>query len=92
VGLLHGCAVLISEKSTGPSIHDLTTDTIVHPDGTVGPASAGALSRFTASLTDAAKAAYLAVTPNRLAFKWAQSKWSPESTLVKRCCSHPICS
>lgn len=76
--LLKGCAVVISEKSTGPSIHDLAAGVIVRPDGTTASASPGTPSRFTASLSNAGIGSYLASLPNRLAYKWAHSRWNPE--------------
>ena len=59
--------------------YDLTDDTVNRIDGTRATrAAAGALSHFAADITDAARAAYNALFPNRLALKQVHSQQNPE--------------
>lgn len=79
-GLQHGCAVVYTDKGHGTGAHDLESDTVTMIDGTTAKAAeAGALSHFTAPLSDKAKAAFLARWPHRIAFKAAHARHNPES-------------
>ncbi len=78
-GLKRGCAVALTDAGKGMGLHDLSDDTVTQIDGTrnTRPA-AGALANFAAQLTDAARAAFLAAFPNRVALKHAHSQQNPE--------------
>lgn len=79
-GLEKGCAVAYADKGTGNGMHDLATNTVGLIDGTRADAdAAGAASHFTADLSDAERAAFLAAWPNRVAVKHAHSKRNPEA-------------
>lgn len=78
-GLKRGCAVALTDAGKGMGLHDLVDDTVNKVDGTRATRSAaGALSHFAANLTDAARAAFNAAFPNRLALKHAHSQVNPE--------------
>ncbi len=78
-GLKHGCAVALTDAGKGIGLYDMTDDTVNQIDGRRATrAAAGALSQFAADVTDAARATYNAVFPNRLALKQAQSQLNPE--------------
>ena len=78
-GLKHGCAVALTDAGKGVGLHDLTDDTVNRIDGTRATrTAAGALSNFAANITDAARAAYVALLPNRLALKQVHSQLNPE--------------
>jgi hydroxybutyrate-dimer hydrolase len=78
-GLKHGCAVALTDAGKGVGLYDLTDDTVNRIDGTRATRSAaGALSFFAADLTDAARNAYNALFPNRLALKQVHSQLNPE--------------
>ncbi|MDB5891360.1 MAG: putative D--3-hydroxybutyrate oligomer hydrolase lipoprotein transrane [Polaromonas sp.] len=78
-GLKNNCAVAYTDKGTGNGIHDLQNNTVSVQNGTrADAAAAGRLSIFTASLTDAARNAFNALTPNRFAIKHAHSQQNPE--------------
>ncbi len=78
-GLKHGCAVALTDAGKGVGLYDLTDDTVNRIDGTRATrAAAGALSTFAADITDAARAAYNALFPNRLALKQVHSQLNPE--------------
>jgi len=78
-GLKHGCAVALTDAGKGMGLYDLTDDTVNRIDGTRATrAAAGALSFFAAAVTDTARAAYNALTPNRLALKQVHSQLNPE--------------
>ena len=78
-GLKHGCAVALTDAGKGIGLHDLTDDTVNRIDGTRATrAAAGPLSNFAADITDAARAAYNALFPNRLALKQVHSQLNPE--------------
>jgi hydroxybutyrate-dimer hydrolase len=78
-GLKRGCAVAYTDKGTGNGVHDLQADTVNLIDGTRADATAAGLdSNFSAALTPAERAAFLAATPNRFAVKHAHSKQNPE--------------
>jgi hydroxybutyrate-dimer hydrolase len=86
-GLKRGCAVAYTDKGTGNGLHDLMTDVVGLIDGiryaTGGAALtagiAGDASHFTAALTDAERAAYNGLFPNRVAYKHAHSQQNPEA-------------
>jgi hydroxybutyrate-dimer hydrolase len=78
-GLKRGCAVVLTDAGKGVGLYDMTDDTVNRIDGTRATRSAaGALSFFAANITDAARAAYNAVFPNRLALKQVHSQQNPE--------------
>jgi len=78
-GLKHNCAVAYTDKGTGTGLHDLASDTVNLQSGLRAPrAAAGSASNFTANVTDAQRAAYLAGDPFRVAFKQAHSQQNPE--------------
>ena len=78
-GLKKGCAVAYTDKGTGAAPHDLMADTVPLIDGTRSTAvAAGSNAAFRAPLTDAARNAFNALTPNRYAFKHAHSQRNPE--------------
>lgn len=85
-GLKRGCAVAYIDKGTGNGLHDLMTNVVggidgvrTQPDGTPLTADvAGIASHFTARLTEAERAAFNAVFPDRVAFKHAHSQQNPE--------------
>lgn len=78
-GLKRGCAVAYTDKGTGNGWHDLMTNRVTLIDGTaVDAATAGAAAHFKAAITEAARAAYNALFPNRIAYKHAHSQQNPE--------------
>ncbi|QHI97438.1 hydrogenase [Xylophilus rhododendri] len=78
-GLKHGCAVALTDAGKGIGLYDLTDDSVNRIDGTrASRAAAGSLSHFAADITDAARAAYNALLPNRLALKQVHSQLNPE--------------
>ena len=78
-GLKRGCAVALTDAGKGVGLYDLTDDSVNRIDGTRATRSAaGALNFFAANITDAARAAYNAVFPNRLALKQVHSQQNPE--------------
>lgn len=78
-GLKHGCAVALTDAGKGVGLYDMTDDTVNKVDGTRATrAAAGALANFAADVTDAARAAYNALLPNRLALKQVHSQLNPE--------------
>ncbi|HYD80702.1 MAG TPA: 3-hydroxybutyrate oligomer hydrolase family protein [Paucimonas sp.] len=78
-GLKRGCAVAYTDKGTGNGWHDLMTNKVTLIDGTAADASAaGTAAHFKAMLGDAARAAYNALFPNRMAYKHAHSQQNPE--------------
>lgn len=78
-GMKHGCAVAYNDKGTGNGFHDLQTDKVTLIDGTTADAaSAGIAAHFRANMADAARAAYNALFPNRVAYKHAHSQQNPE--------------
>lgn len=78
-GLKKGCAVALTDAGKGVGLHNLADDTVNKVDGSrAARKDAGALSFFAANLTDAARAAYNAAFPNRIAIKHAHSQQNPE--------------
>ena len=78
-GLKHGCAVALTDAGKGVGLYDLSDDTVNRIDGTRATrAAAGALNFFAANLTDAARTAYNALFPNRVALKQVHSQLNPE--------------
>ena len=78
-GLKRGCAVALTDAGKGMGLYDMTDDTLNRVDGTrVARALAGTVNFFAANITDAARAAYNAVFPNRLALKHVHSQMNPE--------------
>jgi len=74
-----GCAVALTDAGKGVGLHNLSDDTVNKLDGTRATRTdAGSLSFFAARLTDAARAAYNAAFPNRIAIKHAHSQQNPE--------------
>lgn len=78
-GLKKGCAVALTDAGKGVGLYDMMDDTVHKVDGTRATrAAAGALNFFAANITDAARAAYNALFPNRLAIKQVHSQQNPE--------------
>jgi hydroxybutyrate-dimer hydrolase len=78
-GLKHGCAVAYTDKGTGTGAHDLQSNTVDLIRGErADAAQAGDDSNFTAPISDDARAAFNAATPDRFAFKHAHSQQNPE--------------
>lgn len=78
-GLKHGCAVALTDAGKGVGLYDLSDDTVNRIDGTrASRTDAGVLNFFAANITDAARAAYNALFPNRLALKQVHSQLNPE--------------
>ena len=78
-GLKRGCAVALTDAGKGVGLYDMTDDSVNRIDGTrASRADAGALGFFAANVTDAARAAYNALFPNRLALKQVHSQLNPE--------------
>lgn len=78
-GLKRGCAVALTDAGKGVGLYDPVDDTVNRVDGTRATRSAaGALSFFAAAITDAARTAFNAAFPNRLAVKHAHSQMNPE--------------
>lgn len=78
-GLKRGCAVAYTDKGSGNGFHDLQSNKVTLIDGTTADAAtAGKLALFKANLTDAARTAYNALFPNRVAYKHAHSQQNPD--------------
>lgn len=78
-GLKKGCAVALTDAGKGVGLHNLADDTVNKIDGTLATrTAAGVLSFFAANLSDAARTAYNAAFPNRIAIKHAHSQQNPE--------------
>ena len=78
-GLKRGCAVALTDAGKGVGLYDMTDDTVNRIDGTRATrTAAGALNFFAANITDAARAAYNTLFPNRLALKQVHSQQNPE--------------
>jgi len=78
-GLKRGCAVALTDAGKGVGLYDLSDDTVNRIDGTRATrAAAGGLNFFAANITDAARTAYNALFPNRLALKQVHSQLNPE--------------
>lgn len=79
-GLKRGCAVAYTDKGTGIGVHDLSADTVGLVTGERVPAgSSPDRVNFRAGLDGAARTAFNAAFPNRLAWKHAHSGGNPES-------------
>lgn len=77
--LKRGCAVALTDAGKGVGLYDLSDDTVNRIDGTRATRSAaGVLNFFAANITDAARATYNALVPNRLALKQVHSQLNPE--------------
>jgi hydroxybutyrate-dimer hydrolase len=78
-GLKRGCAVAYTDKGSGNGFHDLQSNKVTLIDGTTVDAStAGTLALFKANITEAARTAYNALFPNRVAYKHAHSQQNPD--------------
>lgn len=78
-GLKRGCAIAYHDKGSGNGFHDLQSNKVTLIDGTTADASvAGILAQFRANVTDAARASYNALFPNRVAYKHTHSQQNPE--------------
>lgn len=78
-GLKRGCAVAYTDKGSGNGFHDLQTNKVTLIDGATADASAaGTLALFKANITEAARSAYNALFPNRVAYKHAHSQQNPD--------------
>ena len=77
--LKRGCAVAYTDKGTGAGGHELDTNTVTLPDGTLADArDARHTTLFRAELSEPARQAYIAEHPNRYAMKHAHSQDNPE--------------
>lgn len=78
-GLKRGCAVALTDAGKGMGLYDPMDDSVHKVDGTRATrGAAGLLSHFAANISDAARAAFNAAFPNRLAIKHAHSQQNPE--------------
>jgi hydroxybutyrate-dimer hydrolase len=78
-GLKHKCAVALTDAGKGVGLYDMTDDSVNKIDGTRATrAAAGSMSNFAANITDAARTAYNALFPNRVALKQVHSQKNPE--------------
>ena len=78
-GLKHGCAVALTDAGKGVGLYDLSDDSVNRIDGTRATrTAAGALNFFAANITDAARSAFNALFPNRVALKQVHSQLNPE--------------
>ncbi|WP_214608765.1 D-(-)-3-hydroxybutyrate oligomer hydrolase, partial [Noviherbaspirillum denitrificans] len=78
-GLKRGCAVAYTDKGSGNGFHDLQTNKVTLIDGTTADAAtAGTAALFKANITEAARTAYNALFPNRVAYKHAHSQQNPD--------------
>jgi hydroxybutyrate-dimer hydrolase len=77
-GLKKGCAVALTDAGKGVGLHNLADDTVNQIDGTRATRSAAGASSFFTALSDAARAAYDAAFPHRIAIKHAHSQQNPE--------------
>ena len=78
-GLKRGCAVALTDAGKGVGLYDLSDDSVTRIDGTRATrTAAGTLSHFAANITDAARTAFNALFPNRLALKQVHSQMNPE--------------
>ncbi|HNZ90456.1 MAG TPA: 3-hydroxybutyrate oligomer hydrolase family protein [Acidovorax sp.] len=78
-GLKKGCAVALTDAGKGVGLYDMMDDTVHKIDGTRATRqAAGTLNFFAANITDAARAAYNALFPNRMAIKQVHSQQNPE--------------
>lgn len=78
-GLKRGCAVALTDAGKGMGLYDPADDTVNKVDGTRATRSAAAvLSHFAVDITDAARGAFNAAFPNRLALKQVHSQLNPE--------------
>jgi hydroxybutyrate-dimer hydrolase len=78
-GLKRGCAVAFTDKGSGNGFHDLQSNKVTLIDGTTADAStAGTAALFKANITEAARTAYNALFPNRVAYKHAHSQQNPD--------------
>lgn len=78
-GLKRGCAVALTDAGKGMGLYDMMDDTVNKIDGTRATrTAAGALNFFAANISDAARTAYNALFPNRLALKQVHSQLNPE--------------
>ncbi|MFV0665565.1 3-hydroxybutyrate oligomer hydrolase family protein [Denitromonas sp.] len=77
--LKRGCAVAYTDKGTGAGGHELDTNTVTLPDGTLADArDARRSALFRAEISEPARQAYIAQHPNRYAMKHAHSQDNPE--------------
>ncbi len=77
--LKRGCAVALTDAGKGIGLHNLSDDTVNRIDGTrTTSAAAGTLNFFAANISEAARTAYNALFPNRIALKQVHSQLNPE--------------
>ena len=77
--LKNGCVAALTDAGKGVGLYDLTDDTVNRIDGTRATRlDAGVLNFFAANITDAARLAYNALFPNRVAIKQVHSQLNPE--------------
>ena len=78
-GLKKGCAVALTDAGKGIGLYDMTDDTVNQVNGTRATrVAAGGLATFAADISDAARAAYNTLFPNRVALKQVHSQQNPE--------------
>ncbi len=77
--LKRGCAVALTDTGKGPGLYDPADDTVMKMDGTRATrGAAGSLTYFAAVIGDAARAAFNAAFPHRVAIRQAHSQMNPE--------------
>jgi len=78
-GLKKGCAVALTDAGKGVGLYDMGDDTVNRVDGVRATrAAAGPLATFAADISDAARATYNTLFPNRVALKQVHSQQNPE--------------
>ncbi|MFC0167640.1 3-hydroxybutyrate oligomer hydrolase family protein [Pseudoduganella danionis] len=78
-GLKNRCAVAYSDKGSGTGLYTFDDDSVNLQNGVRATRlSAGKAASFVPALDDAARAAYAAAFPARIAFKHAHSQQNPE--------------
>ncbi|WP_343730339.1 3-hydroxybutyrate oligomer hydrolase family protein [Duganella sp.] len=78
-GLKNNCAVAYSDKGSGTGLYTFDDDSVNLQSGLRATRTAAAKnSTFAPALTDAARAAFAAAYPGRVAFKHAHSQQNPE--------------
>jgi hydroxybutyrate-dimer hydrolase len=78
-GLKKGCAVAYADKGSGTGLYVFEDDSVNLQNGVrAGRVAAGKNALFVPDLSDAARLAWGAAYPNRIAFKHAHSQQNPE--------------
>jgi hydroxybutyrate-dimer hydrolase len=78
-GLKNGCAVAYADKGSGIGLYTFDDDSVNLQNGVRATRTqAGKNAIFVPQLSDAARVAFAAAAPNRIAFKHAHSQQNPE--------------